>query len=93
MTPSDYTKPAMTSCRASKKSVWPCKIIIGRHISYEMREETGRSSVDARPIPSRFHDMDESNDARPILKLFNSDESKRAEKMSELAILSLFRLR
>jgi hypothetical protein len=90
---SDYTKPAMTSCRASKKSVWPCKIIIRRHISYEMREETGRSSADARPVLSHFHDTDESNDARPILELFNPDESKRTEKMLELAILNLFRLR
>jgi hypothetical protein len=31
--------------------------------------------------------------ACPIPELFNPDESKRAEKMLELAILSLFKLR
>jgi hypothetical protein len=35
----------------------------------------------------------EPDSARPIPELFNPDESKRAEKMFELAILSLFRLR
>jgi hypothetical protein len=40
-----------------------------------------------------FHSSDENRDARPILSCFSQpDKSKRAKKMLELAIPSLFKL-
>jgi hypothetical protein len=45
------------------------------------------------PILGCFHDLDESRRCLTYHGLFSqSDESKRAEKMLELAIPSLFRL-
>jgi hypothetical protein len=45
------------------------------------------------PILGCFHDLDESRRCLTYPGLFSQpDESKRAEKMLELAILSLFRL-
>jgi hypothetical protein len=45
------------------------------------------------PILGCFHDIDERRRCSTYLGLFSQpDESKRAEKMLELAMLSLFRL-
>jgi hypothetical protein len=46
------------------------------------------------PTLGCFHDLDERQKVLTLSLLFSQlDESKRAEKMLELAILSIFRLR
>jgi hypothetical protein len=56
-------------------------------------DESKADKLILEPILSCFHGLDESQMCSPDPKLFSQpDESKRAEKMLELAIPSLFRL-
>jgi hypothetical protein len=59
-------------------------------------DESKADKLTLEPILGCFHsldDLDESQRCLPYLKLYSQpDESKRAEKLLELAILSLFRL-
>jgi hypothetical protein len=56
-------------------------------------DESKVDKTTLEPILGCFHSLDESQRCSPDSKLFSQpDESKRAEKMLELAIPSLFRL-
>jgi hypothetical protein len=53
-----------------------------------------RYKLTLKPILGCFHGLDESQRCSPYPELFSQpDKSKRAKKMLELAILSIFRLR
>jgi hypothetical protein len=55
--------------------------------------ESKANKLTLEPILGCFHSLDEGQRCSPDPKLFSQpDESKRAEKMLELAISSLFRL-
>jgi hypothetical protein len=57
-------------------------------------DKSKANKLTLKPILGCFHSLDESQRCSPDPELFSQlDESKRAEKMLELAILSLFRLR
>jgi hypothetical protein len=56
-------------------------------------DESKANKLTLKHILSYFHSLDESQRRLPDLELFSQpDESKRAEKMLELVIPSLFRL-
>jgi hypothetical protein len=56
-------------------------------------DESKADKLTLEPILGYSHSLDESQRCSPDPELFSQpDESKRAEKMLELAILSLFRL-
>jgi hypothetical protein len=56
-------------------------------------DESKADRLTLKPILSCFHDLDESRRCSTYPGLFSQpDESKRAEKMLELAMLNLFRL-
>jgi hypothetical protein len=56
-------------------------------------DESKTDKPTLKPILGCFHGLDESQRCSPDLGLFSQpDESKRAKKMIELAIPSLFRL-
>jgi hypothetical protein len=56
-------------------------------------DESKADKLTLKPILGCFHSLDESQRCLPDPELFSQpDESKRAEKMFELAIPSLFRL-
>jgi hypothetical protein len=56
-------------------------------------DESKIDKLTLEPILGYFHSRDESQRCSPDPELFSQlDESKSAEKMLELAILSLFRL-
>jgi hypothetical protein len=56
-------------------------------------DESKVDRLTLEPILGCFHDLDESQRCSTYPGLFSQpDESKRAKKMLELAILSLFRL-
>jgi hypothetical protein len=55
-------------------------------------DESKADKLTLKPILGCFHNLDESQRCSPDLELFSQpDKSKRAEKMLELAIPSLFR--
>jgi hypothetical protein len=56
-------------------------------------DESKADKLTLEPILGCFHSLDEGQRCSPDPELFSQpDESKRAEKMLELAIPSLFRL-
>jgi hypothetical protein len=56
-------------------------------------DESKADKLTLKPILGCFHNLDESQRCSPDPKLFSqSDESKRAEKMLEPVIPSIFRL-
>jgi hypothetical protein len=56
-------------------------------------DDSKADKLTLEPILGFFHGLDESQRCSPYPRLFSQlDESKRAEKMLELAIPSLFRL-
>jgi hypothetical protein len=56
-------------------------------------DESKADKLTLKSISGCFHSLDESHRCSPYPELFSQpDESKRAEKMFELAILSFFRL-
>jgi hypothetical protein len=56
-------------------------------------DESKADKLTLESILGCFHSLDESQRCSPDLELFSQpDESKRAEKMLELTIPSLFRL-
>jgi hypothetical protein len=56
-------------------------------------DESKDDKLTLEPILGCFHNLDESQRCSLDLELFSqSDQSKRAKKMLELVILSLFRL-
>jgi hypothetical protein len=57
-------------------------------------DESKADKLTLEPILGCFHSMDESQRCSPFPELFSQpDKSKRAKKMLELTISSLFRLR
>jgi hypothetical protein len=56
-------------------------------------DESKAEKLTLEPILGCFHGLDKSQRCLPDFELFSQqDESKRAKKMLELTILSLFRL-
>jgi hypothetical protein len=61
---------------------------------FSFLDKSKADKLTLEPILGCFHGLDESQGCSPYPELFSQpDESKRAEKMLELAILNLFRLR